>query len=301
MRKGQRLLGATLALAAFAQTPRGMGSRLMQDRLCLADFRNHWYTIVFPKPADRSKYSGESEYLYSIVSPNGRSLFASRREFSARGTVRDTLIRRELTSAGAGPEETISVPFTALFQFAVSPNERFFVIAGRLQDTNVDKEKRDAIFVLDRKTGALDRIALYASLGQDVRSLNVGDKGDLVIYEDKGAVLTFTGAGGNRRLASRHSGRFPALMPDGGGYIYAESAQLILDEGETKRDLWSVPNLVGAIRVSPDSHFIAFGIDLFGDLSSTQLRVCELKTRGCENGPKYADWIAARETFWIQQ
>ncbi len=300
VQKWQRALIAIGALAACAQTPRGIADRVTQDRMCLADLRNHWYTVVFPKQAQRSPYGGESEYLYSVVSPNGRSLFASRREFNARGNVHDTLIRRQLTSSGAGPEEAVPVPFSAFFQFAVSSNEAFLVIAGRLQDPTVDKDKRDGIFVFDRRTGALDRIAPYTSLGQDVRSLNVDDRGDVVIYEDKGNVLTFTGTGGSRELASHHPGKFPALMPDGRGYIYTDGRQLILHEREAERVLLKVPNVVGAIRVSPNSQFIAFGVDLFGDLSSTKLRVCELKAMTCEDGPRYADWIAGRETFWIQ-
>jgi hypothetical protein len=90
-------------------------------------------------------------------------------------------------------------------------------------------------------------------------------------------------------------------MPDGQGFVYADRTELILNTGESRRELLSAPNVVGSIRVSPDSAFVAFGIDLFGDLSSTQLRICDLKTLACVDGPKYSDWIAARETFWVRQ
>jgi hypothetical protein len=175
------------------------------------------------------------------------------------------------------------------------------VIAGRLQDQKVDKDKRDGIFVLDRNTDTIHQIVPYASRSQDVRSLNVGDRGDLVIYEDKGFVLTYTGANGELAPIGRQPGNFPVLMPDGQGFVYADRTELILNTGESRRELLSAPNVVGSIRVSPDSAFVAFGIDLFGDLSSTQLRICDLKTLACVDGPKYSDWIAARETFWVRQ
>ena len=151
-----------ITLMASGQTSRGISSRLIEHRLCLADLRNHWYTIVFPKAAERARYSGESEYLFSIVSPNGRSLFAIRRGFNARGNFRDTLIKRELTPSGAGPEQVIPVPFIVLFQFAVSSNERFMVVAGRLEDPTLEKGYRDGIFVLDRSTDGVHPIAPYA-------------------------------------------------------------------------------------------------------------------------------------------
>ena len=122
-----------------------------------------------------------------------------------------------------------------------------------------------------------------------------------MIYEDKGVVLTFTGSNGELAQTAHHPGILPVLMPDGRGYIYADGAQLFLNTDGSSRQLLSVRNLVGAIRVSPDSAFIAFGIDHFGDLSSTQLRICELKTLDCVDGPKYWEWVAGRETFWIQQ
>lgn len=296
------IVAAFLSVALAAQTPLDLISRrITEQRLCLADLRNYSYTIVFPRHEEESRYSGKSEYLYSIVAPNGRSLFASRRELDRRGNVSDTLIRRELRTSGAGPEEILPVPFTALFQFAVSLNERFMVIAGRLQGPTIAKDKRDGIFVLNRSTGSVHPLAPYASRTQDIRSFNVSDAGDLVIYEDKEAVMIFTGSDGHLTLTDHHAGKLPVLMPDGRGYVYSDRGQLILNDGKAKRKLLSSPNVVGAIRVSPGAQFLAFGIDLFGDLSSTELRICELKALACVDGPKYSDWIAGRETFWVRR
>jgi hypothetical protein len=74
-----------------------------------------------------------------------------------------------------------------------------------------------------------------------------------------------------------------------------------LKDQKASRTLLSVRNVVGGIRVSPDAQFVAFGIDLSGDLSTSQLNVCELSTQSCVAGPKYTDFIAGRETFWIKR
>jgi hypothetical protein len=256
---------------------------------------------VLPKPEAEARYSGRSEYLYSLVSPSGRSLFASRREFDRRGNVFDTLIRRGLEKSGATTEEILPVPFTALFQFAVSPNERFMVIAGRLQDPSVEKDKRDGIFLVTRNTGSVHPIAPYPSLSQDFRSFNVSDAGDRVIYEDKETVMIFTGSDGHLTLTDHHAGKLPVLMPDGRGYIYSDRGQLILNDGKAKRELLRIPNVVGAIRISPDAQFMAFGVDPSGNLASTELKICELKTLACTDGRTYTDWIAGQETFWLKR
>ena len=301
-RRPRGLLFIALASLVAAQSPpTSVTERIVEQRLSLADLRNHWYTIGFPKPREQTRYGGKSEYLYSIISPNGRSLFACRREFDSRGIPLDTLVRRELQASGPREEEIVPIPFTNLFQFAVSPNESFMVIAGRLQDPSVPRDKRDGIFVLNRKTGGLHPIAPYASLSQDIRSFNVSDDGDRVIYEDNGSVMIFSGPGGQTVSKDHHPGKLPALMPDGRGYVYLGGSELILNDGQTKRQLLSVSNVVGAIRVSPEAQFIAFGVDLFGDLSLSQLRICEVKTLACVDGPKYTDWIAGRETFWIKE
>ena len=296
------IIAPLIAAAVAAQTPLSpIARRIDEQRLRLADLRNYSYRIVFPKPEDAVRYSGKSEYLYSIVSPNGRSLYAIRREFNGRGVPLDTLIRRDLHAAQPGSEETVSAPFSNLNQFAVSPNEKFMVIAGRLAEPSVEKDKRDGVFLLDRSTGAIHTIAPYASLSQDTGSFNVSDAGDRVIYENNGTVMIFKAVGGRLALTDRHAGHLPALMPDGRGYIYSDRGQLILNDGKARRALLSIPNVVGAIRISPDNQFLAFGVEPFGNLGSTRLKICDLNTSVCIDGPMYSEWIAGRETFWIER
>jgi hypothetical protein len=89
-------------------------------------------------------------------------------------------------------------------------------------------------------------------------------------------------------------------MPNGQGYFYANAESLILDDGKSKREILHATHVIGAIRVSPDASFVAFGVGVEQD-GETQLRVCDLRTKACVNGPRYVDWIAGRETFWIQR
>lgn len=279
-----------------------MISRIIERRLCLANLQNYSYTIVFPKLKGEARYSGKSGYLYSVVSPNGRSLFAVRREFDSSGRRQlDTLIRREVSPAGMGPEEVISTPFDNVFQCAPSQNEKFIAIAGRPRRNSTAKDTEDGVFLFDRDRGSIQYLAPYNNRSEDIHSLNVNDHGDLVLYEDKGTILTFATPSGQPTLINRHPGRLPVLLPEGQGYIYSDRGQLILADGTTKHQLFSAPNVVGGIRLSPDAHFVAFGVDLSGDLSSSQLKVCELNTLACVDGPKYSDWIAGRETFWIKE
>jgi len=309
MTVGQRLSVQT-ALMVFAATyfvvvaqgPKALIlQRIKAQRLVLADLRNYWYTTEFPEQKERTKYSGQSEYLYSVVSPNGRSMFATRRQFDTRGYVFDTLIRRELKPSGPASEEIVPVPFAVLFQFAVSSNERFMVIAGRPKDSGTEGDERDGLFLLDRTDVSVRPVAPYEALSQGVRSLNVNDLGDRVIYEDNGTVMVFAGVDGLLRLADHHAGTLPVLMPDQRGYIYSFRGQLILKDGQKRHELLNASDVVGAIRVSPDGQFIAFGVDLFHNLNLTRLTICDLKERTCMEGPKYSDWIAGRETYWIKQ
>jgi hypothetical protein len=116
------LVATLLSLVVNAQTVPDIPHQLVELRLCLADLRNDEFTVIFPRAEESTSYSGHSEYLYSVVSPNGRSLFAVRRQFDASGLHQfDTLIHRELRSSDASSEEIILVPFENLFQFAVSP------------------------------------------------------------------------------------------------------------------------------------------------------------------------------------
>ncbi len=275
--------------------------QIRESHLVLADLRNYWYTIVFPKRRERIRYGGKSEYLYSLISPTGRSLFASRRQFDPTGRVFDTLIKREVTPTGPSPEEIIPTPFIVLFQFAVSSNERFIVVAGRLQDSTIGEDQRDGIFLWDRMGSSVRPLASYESRSQDIRSFNVDDAGDEIIYEDNATVMVLKGSNGHLVLTDHHAGKFPVLIPDRHAYMYSDLGKLILNDGEKSHELLDVSNLVGAIRVSPDARFVAFGLDPAGNLGLTQLRICELKTLACVNGPEYNDWIAARETYWIKQ
>jgi hypothetical protein len=213
--------------------------------------------------------------------------------------VRDTLTRRDLGPDGPSGEKTISTPFSVFFQFAASSNERFLIVAGRLDSSNVTREERDGIFLLDLDSGHFDRVAPYASLGQDTRCLNVDDSGKMIVFEDNKTVVLFRKKDGKFILSAHHPGQFPALFPADGHYLYWDRGLLLLSEVEAPRELISLKNVVGAIRVSPDSEFVAFGIDVYGDLSSSKLRICDLKTLECVDGPLYDDFIAGRETFWI--
>jgi hypothetical protein len=303
LRKCRLLLGLTtgvLSQHTGAQDLADLPRRLVELRLSLVDLRNDCYRVVFPRTGERTTYSGKSDYLYSIVSPNGLSLFGVRRQFDASNRYQfDTLIRRELQKSGASSEEIISVPFDNVFQLAVSPNEKLLVIAGRLRDPGAPGAKQDGIFLLDRKVGNVRTIAPYASLSVQIRSFNVSDQGR-VIYEDNGTIMAFMGSEARPKLIELHRGRLPVLKPNGGGYFYASDESLILNDGKSKRELFSAIHVVGAIRISPDANFIAFGVGAEQG-GETQLRVCEMQSKACVNGPKYSEWIAGRETFWIKR
>ena len=283
-----------------AQATAQVERTLRSQRMYLVDLRNDGYRLAFPQEGNvRVDYKDlQSDYIYSVVAPNGRSLFAVRRVFDGRGLEppRDILIRRSLVGA-VGDEEIISSPLVNVFRCAVSTNERFMIIAGRLKDPAVS-EPRDGVFLFDRSDGRVGYVAPLpkAGLNEDIRSLNVSDQGN-VVYEDDGTIATFAG---EKRvvLAERHPGKFPVLMPDGQAYVYANRARLILNDWKAERELLRIPEIVGAIRVSSDGNFVAFGVESGGD---TQLRICELSTRNCVDGPKYYDWIAGRETFWIKR
>jgi hypothetical protein len=277
--------------------------KLRKMRMHLVDLRNEGYQIAFPKEASGYlKYNDRFDYIYSAMAPNGRSLFAVRRVNDMRlpSMVEDTLLRRPVTPSGVGPEEVINSPFVNIFQFSVSSNERYLAVAGRLRDAV--EGKRDAIFLFNRSAGTAQFVAPYASLAQDIRSLNVSDGGDLVIYEDRGTVMRFEAPGGRLALVDHHPGRLPVLMPRDHGYIYAEGERLVLNDGKgVRHELIRASKIVGGIRVSPDGHFLAFGMDIFGNLGITQLRICELDSQDCADGPKYEESIAGQGTFWISQ
>lgn len=97
-------------------------------------------------------------------------------------------------------------------------------------------------------------------LNEAIRSLNVSDTGNFLVYEDGGTVNVLTESRQGRRQTARHPGQFPALMPDRAAYVYVDHGWLILKENESTRELLPVADVVGAIRISPDGRFVAFGI-----------------------------------------
>jgi hypothetical protein len=287
-------------LAVNAQNPALDIIRALRARhICLVDLRNHGYQIAFPpEKAVRVVYQNpRAEYLYSVIAPTGRSLFGITRTFYGRTPPTDALVRRALGES-VGPEESIATPMANYFQFAVSPNETFMLIGGRLK--NAPKGQADGLFLLNMKSGGIEFVAQYprAGLNEDIRSLNVSDGADIILYEDGGTVLRYTRSELHITLAERHSGHFPALMPDGKSYVYADHGWLMLSAGGEKRELIRAPTVVGAIRVSPDGGLAAFGT---GSIEYSHLRVCELDAKACADGPGYDEWIAGRETFWLKQ
>jgi hypothetical protein len=149
-------------------------------------------------------------------------------------------------------------------------------------------------------SGGIEFVAPYprAGLNEDIRSLNVSDGADIILYEDGGNVLRYTRSDKGIELAERHPGHFPALMPDGESYVYAEHGWLMLSRGKEKRGAIRAPTVLGAVRISPDGRFAAFGT---GSIEYSHLRVCELDRSVCVDGPGYDEWIAGRETFWLRQ
>lgn len=285
-----------------AQTPPNrIVQILLEHKLGVADLRNEWLAIVFPEQLrSRIDYKRpESEYVYSVIAPTGGALFAVRRTFYQSSPPKDTLVRRAI-GASIGREEVIAVPFAAIFQCAVSPNEASLLIAGRFAD---GPAKRDGIFLVQRGDSKAKFVAPYAGAGlnESIGSLNVNDRGDVIVYEDGGSIVELAGPGGRWTVSARRAGRFPALMPDGRTYVYSDNGWLIENVGKKGHRLFRLPELVGAIRASPDGELIIFGTRTPKESSLTQLRVCELRSGDCVDGPKYSERIAGRETFWIQR
>jgi hypothetical protein len=297
---------AIVWLAVDAQVPAArIVHALREQQMYLVNLWNDGYRIAFPEePNARVTYQGHSVYLFSIIAPNGRSLFGVRRMFDEDGRTPpvDTLLRRGLDGPVAR-EEIVSSPFINMFQYAVSPNERFMLIAGRLRESGVAKgQQRDGIFLFNRASSGIQYIAPVpgAGLNESIRSLNVGDRGE-VVYEDAGTIIRSTDPDGHLIVSERHPGQFPALMPIGQTYVYSDRGWLVQHDGKAKHQLLRVPKIVGAIRVSPDGRFVAFGMDEIRLSGMTQLRICELESRTCVDGPKYSDFVAGRETFWLKR
>jgi hypothetical protein len=295
--------GGAAALFAWlgvnAQHPALHIIRALRARhICLVDLRNHGYQIAFPtESVGRVAYKNpKAEYLYSVIAPSGRSLFGFTRSFYGSTPPTDALVRRALGES-VGPEENIATPLSNFFQFAMSPNERFMYVGGSKRS---EDGRTDGLFLLDRESGGIEFIAPYpgAGLNENIRSLNVSDRGDILLYEDGGTVLEYTRSELRVTLAERHSGQFPALMPDGKSYVYADHGWLMLSTGREKREVIRAPTVIGAIRISPDGRFAAFGT---GSIEYSHLRVCELDRSMCVDGPGYDERIAGRETFWLRQ
>jgi hypothetical protein len=173
------------------------------------------------------------------------------------------------------------------------------IVAGRLGET-ITNDARDGIFVLSVHGGNIKYVAPYpgGSFNADVRSLNISDQGDVAIYEDRGTIMILTASATQFSPAEHHPGHFPTLMPNGKDYIYENQGSLMLSDRKITRTLFSVPKVVGAIRISPDGHLVAFGVERSTEV--TQLKICILSSHICTTGPEYTDWIAGRETFWMR-
>ena len=211
-----RCAGAAVVLALFAWCLAGIPSAeltqtLRKRGMHLADFGNDGYQIAFP-PEDEPFVAypdQKSDYLASTVAPSGRSLFALRRLFDGRTPPRDLLVRRSLADHEA-PEENISSAFKIVQDFAFSPSERFAVIGGRLSGDAATRKETDGIFLWDRDRGTITYLAPYLvglppnGVGStEIRSLNVSDGADLVVYEDNGTVVRLSAANGVLSVAER--------------------------------------------------------------------------------------------------
>jgi hypothetical protein len=302
-RKCVTLGGAGVLLGWLTVNPqnptRDIIRALRARRMYLIDLRNHGYQVAFPQESGgRVAYKNpKSEYLYSVIAPSGRSFFGFTRTFYGGAPPTDALVRRVLGES-VGPEENIATPLSNFFQFAVSPDETLMLIGGRLK--NAPKGQADGLFLLNMKGAGIEFVAPYprGGMNEDIRSLSLSDGAKIVLYEDGGSILKYTRSPAGLALADRHSGHFPALMPEGASYLYADHGWLMLSNGREKRELIAAPTVVGAIRISPDGGFVAFGA---GSSEYSHLRVCELDTKECVDGPAYTEWIAGRETFWIRQ
>lgn len=288
-------------LADGQREKRAITEAVRAQQLSLADFWSNGFNILFP-PEQRGviRYSNPKAYDYSVIAANGRTLFAVRRTIENAIFV-DTLLKRTIGSASVGPEEAIAIAFINVDQCAVCSNQTFMAVAGRLRDQPPDK--RDGVFLLNEAVDKVDPIALYSSevLNRDIRSLSVNDGGDVVLYEDAGAVMRYTRSGSGWTLTERHPGQFPTLMPNGKAYLYVTDRLLMLADREGKHELLRVSSVVGGVRVSPDGNFVAFGEGTGAAGSYSRLRICDLRTHMCIDGPKGTEWIAGLETFWIKR
>jgi hypothetical protein len=278
----------------------GILRTVRENHMYLVDLRNWGYRIAFPQEGGtRTDY--DADYLYSFVAPSGRALFAVRRTFDGRNPPEDTLIRRTLTGSSVGPEEILSSPFQNVFSGAASPSEKYMLIVGRSREpSTLPWASRDGVYLWDRSTNAVGRVAAApnAGLTEDFKSLNVNDRGDIIVYEDRGEVKRLAASGSQLTQTEQYSGRFPTLMPDGKSYLYWDHGWLMMSDANGKHEVLPVENMVGGLRVSPAGGLVAFGVDSRGGSS---LRICEIKTKTCLDGPVYVDWIAGRETFWIRR
>jgi hypothetical protein len=156
---------------------------------------------------------------------------------------------------------------------------------------------------LNRRDFSIEYVAPFenAALNESVRSLNVADRGDMVLYEQSGLVVRMARVQGHFVSARHDTGRFPTLMPSEKAYVYIDHGWLVWSDGNVKRELLRVPKVIGGVRVSPDGRFVAFGVDASAPAGLTHLRICELNSGTCVQGPAYDEWLPGRETFWIRK
>ena len=292
-----------LFVAAGGPTVVDLAETLQEAGLSLVDLRNSGLLITFPsRNGGWVAYQGtDVEYVYSIVAPDGLSLFAVKRQFNGAAFV-DTIIRRSLGRL-IGMEEVVVTPFANVFQCAISLNERYLLVAGRLKDPGVPEQERDGIFLFDRRSEGLQFVAPWVDAGMNssVRSLNVDNRGETVIYEDAGFVVKLVHAHGRFREALRNPGHFPAMLPGQSAYVFADHDWIVGADGQARRGLLRKAGVLGGIRPSPDAKFLAFGVQSDQHTTAPHLDVCELASRRCVAGPKYDEWIPGRETYWMRR
>jgi hypothetical protein len=171
------------------------------------------------------------------------------------------------------------------------------IAAARMKGMREAKDRSDGIYFMDRR-GDLLRLADYpdSARNDSIRSLNVNDDGDMVIYEQTDTVVRYSkGVDGRFTLTERHPGRLPVLLPTSGAYLYADHGQIVRGNGGSKTDLLPAPKVGSLLRVSPDGKWVFFDTEIVDNYLRWQM--CNLESRACFDGPGVIDG----RTFWIKR
>jgi len=280
-----------------ADRPRIEGD-LRSTGLSLVELRSSSLTQMFPSGGKQIYYVGRAGYVMSVISPDGKWMYGVRRQHDLHSSsiAIDTLVRRGFTPSGPGEEEVLDSPFVNIVDLGVSRKGTMMLIVGRPQSAG--RGSGDGIFLYNRGSHDLSFIEGLSLSDNEVSALNVNEDGSMLLYQEGKFVKTVIRSNGRVTFSGSHAGRFPVLMPDGQSYIYENSGKIILRRRSESRTLIAQERVVGGIRLSPDARFIAFGIDLYGNLGDTQLSICDVATPLCVRGPVYVDRIAGRATYW---